>query len=81
MTTTVTIPRLEPLPETRSFIDEKQRFEAERTLTNPEPRDIGDFLFLHNTVVALMGLTREINLVIEKINVILDQIDPPTVKP
>lgn len=81
MTTTVTIPRLVPLPDIQSFIDDKQRFEAERALTQPVQQDIDDYLFLHNTVVAMGNLPNELNSLIDKINVILDQIDPPVTTP
>ena len=70
--------RLSISKDTKTFIDDKQRFEAERALTDPTERDIDDYLFLHNTVVEMRGLQDKINQMAVKINEILDKIDPPT---
>ena len=61
----------------KSFVDDLERFEAERTLTNPTERDIDDYLFLHNTVAGLMDLPDKINELIAIINAILEVVDPP----
>ena len=71
---------LRPLPiqKVKNFIDDIERFEAERTLTEPTQRDIDDYLFLHNSVVELLSLTDKINEVIATLNAVLELVDPPS---
>jgi vancomycin permeability regulator SanA len=67
-----------PLQKVKNFIDDIERFEAERTLINPTQRDIDDYLFLHNSVVELLSLTDKINEVIATLNAVLELVDPPS---